>query len=219
MRTEVSRLQNRLGTTMVYVTHDQTEAMTLGDRVAVMRAGRIQQVGSPTELYEKPANVFVAGFIGSPAMNFVPVGVSDGLLHTPLGDVAADARTRNALAGVDAGRTLLLGVRPEHFEDAALVGADRAREGLRFSATVDVLESLGSDKFAYFSFEGEKAATAELDELARDSGAADVPGGGAQLVARLDAASRVREGDKADLWVDTAKAHLFDPETGAGLTV
>jgi multiple sugar transport system ATP-binding protein len=221
MRTEVSRLQNRLGTTTVYVTHDQTEAMTLGDRVAVMRSGRIQQVGPPTELYKKPANVFVAGFIGSPAMNFVPAEVADGLLRTPFGDMTPDARTRNALAGVETGRTLLLGVRPEHFEDAALAGASRAHHGLRFSVTVDVLESLGSDTFAYFSFTGESAVTAklaELDELARDSGAADVPGGGTRLVARLDAASGAREGKKADLWVDTTKTHLFDPATGASLT-
>jgi multiple sugar transport system ATP-binding protein len=223
MRTEVSRLQNRLGTTTVYVTHDQTEAMTLGDRVAVMRAGRIQQVGTPGELYDRPATIFVAGFIGSPAMNFFPVTYADGVLHTPLGDITPDARQRRAIeAGGtgEAGRTFILGVRPEHFEDAAFIPASVGR-GLRLSTTVDVLESLGSDKYAYFTVQTDQAAgAADLDELARDSGTADVPGGGAgQVVARLEAASAIREGEKADLWVDTDKLHLFDPESGRNLTL
>src|ERR1035441_9653077 len=121
MRTEVSRIQRRLGTTMVYVTHDQTEAMTLGDRVAVMRNGKLQQVGSPQELYERPDNLFVAGFIGSPAMNFIPATVDDGTLHTPLGDMPLTDRLRRALGRAHAPRELIVGVRPESFEAAALV--------------------------------------------------------------------------------------------------
>ena len=220
-RTEISRLQNRLGTTTVYVTHDQTEAMTLGDRVVVMRAGRIQQVGTPAALYAHPANIFVAGFIGSPAMNFVPVKYSENVLHSPFGDVTPDDRSRRGLEGSAAGRELILGVRPEHFEDAALVPADSAARGLRFSTTIDVLESLGSDQFVYFLVEGAGAAgagVADLEELARDAGTHDVSGARSQVVGRLDAASRIREGERADLWLDTSKIHLFDPASGASLT-
>ncbi len=222
MRTQVSRLQNRLGTTTVYVTHDQTEAMTLGDRVAVMRAGRIQQVGTPGELYDRPATIFVAGFIGSPAMNFLPVTFADGVLHTPLGDITPDARQRRAVEAGGTDGTFILGMRPEYFEDAAFIPASAGGEhGLRLTATVDVLESLGSDKYAYFTVRTDRAAAAaDLDELARDSGTADVPGAAAgQVVARLDAASAIREGEKADLWVDTDKLHLFDPESGRNLTL
>src|SRR5215831_15743683 len=118
-RTQVSRLQKRLGTTMVYVTHDQTEAMTLGDRVAVMRLGTIQQVASPQELYDRPANLFVAGFIGSPAMNFLPGTVEDGKMRTPLGDIPLHDRLRQALERAKAPRDLIVGIRPENFEDAA----------------------------------------------------------------------------------------------------
>ncbi len=218
-RTEVSRLQNRLGTTMVYVTHDQTEALTLGDRVAVMRSGRVQQFASPEELYDRPKNIFVAGFIGSPAMNFMPVTFEGGRLRTAFGDISPSPAVVSKLAGSADGRSLILGIRPEHFEDAALVtGAEKA-DGVTFPTTVDVLESLGADKFAYFTFGGEVARHAELEELARDAGAADAAGGGDQVVARLDAASGAREGEKIDLWVDTAKMYIFDPDTGANLAV
>src|SRR4051812_4097370 len=121
MRTQVSRLQKQLGTTTVYVTHDQTEAMTLGDRVAVMRGGYIQQVGDPQTLYDRPVNLFVAGFIGSPAMNFLAATVEENKLRTALGDLPIGGRTRAALSGADAPRQLILGIRPEHFEDARLV--------------------------------------------------------------------------------------------------
>ncbi|CAI7979432.1 Trehalose import ATP-binding protein SugC [Frankia sp. Hr75.2] len=220
MRTEVSRIQNRLGTTMVYVTHDQTEAMTLGDRVAVLRSGRIQQVGTPTELYSRPATVFVAGFIGSPAMNFVPATVEEGELRTPLGAIVPDERQRRLLDGWTGAaadrRSLIVGARPEHFEDAALEQA-KDRPGLRFTVTVDVLERLGSDSFAYFTLAGGQARTADLEELAHDAGTVELSGKAEQVVARLDAASRIREGEKAELWLNVHQLHLFDPDTGRNL--
>ena len=218
MRTTVVRLQNQLGTTTVYVTHDQTEAMTLGDRVAVMRAGVIQQVGSPEELYQRPRNLFVAGFIGSPAMNFLPGGLEDGRLRTALGDVQLPSEVAAKVRQAGAGRDLIVGIRPEHFEDAALVEGRRAA-GLTFKATVDVLESLGADKYAYFRLQGGRATAQELEELAADAGTGDAPGGSDQVVARLDPASQAREGRQLELWFDPAKLYLFNPGNGAHLTL
>jgi multiple sugar transport system ATP-binding protein len=218
MRTTVSRLQNQLGTTMVYVTHDQTEAMTLGDRVAVMRTGVIQQVGTPQELYEQPRNLFVAGFIGSPSMNFLPCTLEEGHLRTPLGDLTLPTEIRAKVERSGTGRSVIMGLRPEHFKDAALVG-DQNAEGLTFSATIDVLEWLGSDTYAYFHVPGTRVTARDLEELAADAGAADVPGATEQIVARLDTASRAREGHKLELWFDPRKLHLFNPDTGAHLTL
>ena len=218
MRTEVSRLQKRLATTTVYVTHDQTEAMTLGDRVAVMRSGVLQQVGPPQELYNDPANLFVAGFIGSPAMNFMPARVEQGKLRTKLGDIELSDEMRRALEQRAGDRDVILGVRPESFEDAALVPADVQAHGVTFSVSVDVLESMGSDVFAYFTLEGGPAQSAELEELARDSGRADTGSDADQIVARLDAETKVREGESAKLWADTRAIHVFDPSTGENLT-
>ena len=217
MRTTVARLQNQLGTTTVYVTHDQTEAMTLGDRVAVMRAGVIQQVGAPEELYQRPRNLFVAGFIGSPAMNFLPGTLEDGRLRTPLGDVVVPAEMRAKLQRAGAGRDLIVGIRPEHFEDAALVDG-RLADGLTFTAVVEVLESRGADKFADFRVEGARAPAQELEALAADAGTGDAPGSD-QVVARLDPASRAREGQQLRLWFDPGKLHLFNPGNGAHLTL
>jgi multiple sugar transport system ATP-binding protein len=219
MRTTVSRIQNRLETTMVYVTHDQTEAMTLGDRVAVMRGGVIQQVATPEELYQRPANLFVAGFIGSPAMNFLPVHLDDGRLRTPMGDLPLPAEVRAKLQQAGAGRDLIAGIRPEHLKDAALVGADQRAQGLTFSVVVEVLEWLGAEELAYFRVQGARASARELEELATDSGSTDVPQTGDQLVARLDPASRAREGEKLELWVDPHRAQLFNPQNGAHLTL
>ena len=218
MRTEVSRLQKRLATTTVYVTHDQTEAMTLGDRVAVMRSGVLQQVGPPQELYNDPANLFVAGFIGSPAMNFMPAKVEQGKLRTKLGDIELSDEMRRALEQRAGDRDVILGVRPESFEDAALVPADVQAHGVTFSVSVDVLESMGSDVFAYFTLEGGPAQSAELEELARDSGRADTGSDTDQIVARLDAETTIREGENAKMWADTRAIHVFDPSTGENLT-
>ena len=212
MRTEVSRIQQRLGTTTVYVTHDQTEAMTLGDRVAVMRGGVLQQVGSPRELYDDPVNLFVAGFIGSPAMNFMPAQVAGGRVTLPVGDVQAPE------GHGDAG-SVIAGIRPEHFEDAKLVGDSRDR-GATFTTKVELLESMGSELYAYFSVESEALESEDLRELAEDAGTAEVPGGGGegQLVARLDAASEAREGEEIELWLDASRIHLFDPKSGKSLS-
>jgi multiple sugar transport system ATP-binding protein len=218
-RTEVSRLQRRLGTTMVYVTHDQTEAMTLGDRVAVMRAGQLQQFATPKELYDSPLNLFVAGFMGSPAMNFLPGTVEEGKLRTPLGDLPLTNQLRQELDKAGAPRDLIVGIRPENFEDASLVSADARPHGITFPATVDVLESLGSDVFVHFTKNLERGVdSAELRELAQDSGRAN-PDGGDEIVARLDAATHVREGDDVQLWADVRSLHVFDPATGRNLAL
>ncbi|WPW22633.1 ABC transporter ATP-binding protein [Streptomyces sp. HNS054] len=216
MRTQISRIQRRLGTTTVYVTHDQTEAMTLGDRVVVMRQGLVQQVGTPAELYDMPRNLFVAGFIGSPAMNFVQASLTPDTLRTPLGDLPLDDRMRRELERRDAPREVIVGLRPEAFEDASLA---RDTGGPAVTVTVDVLESLGSDAYVHFSAEGGPVSTAELEELASDSGLADTgAGANQQIVARLDAATRAREGQPIELRVDLGKAHVFDPSNGTNLT-
>jgi multiple sugar transport system ATP-binding protein len=215
MRTEVSRLQADLGTTTVYVTHDQTEAMTLGDRVAVMRAGVLQQVGSPAELYADPTNLFVAGFIGSPAMNFMTATLEGGRVKLPFGEVALEGDLRDKV-GSRSGR-VIAGIRPESFEDSHLVG-DAKDRGTTFRAKIDLVESMGSEQYAYFRLEGQTVESDELRELAEDAGTTEVPSSGeGTVVARLDAASKVRRGEEAELWVDSTKLHLFDPETGQSL--
>src|SRR3954453_15506309 len=153
MRTEVARIQSRLGTTTVYVTHDQTEAMTLGDRVAVMRAGVLQQVGAPAELYGNPVNLFVAGFIGSPAMNFMPGRLDGETVHLPMGDVRLAGDARERAAGARSGQHVIAGIRPESFEDASLVSGDVRDRGFSFRTKIDLVESLGAEKYAYFQVE------------------------------------------------------------------
>jgi multiple sugar transport system ATP-binding protein len=219
-RTEVSRLQRRLGTTMVYVTHDQVEALTLGDRVAVMRTGVLQQVASPKELYERPVNLFVAGFIGSPSMNFMSATLEEGMLRTSLGDFRISDRMRREVERSGTGRDVIVGLRPENFEDAALVSADNRPSGITFHANIDVLESLGSDVFVYFTRElGHGVSSAELEELAQDSGRAEAGASGETVVARLDAATRISEGHDAELWVDARAIHVFDPASGRNLSL
>jgi multiple sugar transport system ATP-binding protein len=222
MRTEVSRLQKRLGTTTVYVTHDQTEAMTLGDRVAVMRNGILQQVGAPQELYANPLNLFVAGFIGSPAMNFLPATLEEGHLRTRLGDLPLADEVRRAAESEGTERDVIVGIRPEDFEDAAIVSTDNRSHGITFRATIDVVESMGSDVFVYFTVEGEEPGTldsAELAELAEDSGRAETGSSSDEVVARLDSASTVKEGAQAELWADGRHLHVFDPASGKNLAI
>jgi multiple sugar transport system ATP-binding protein len=218
MRTEIARIQNQLETTTIYVTHDQTEAMTLGDRIAVMRTGELQQVGSPAELYGHPNNLFVAGFIGSPSMNFLPGEIDGEDVSLPIGSVRIPEELRRRLtAGPGGGRRgVIAGLRPEHFQDASLVSD--ASNGTSFKAKIDVLESMGSEYYAYFEVAAERVSSRELEELAQDAGAADVPSSDRnQLVARLDAASRVRQGEEATLWFDARRLQLFDADSGRSL--
>ena len=218
MRTSVSKIQKQLGTTTLYVTHDQTEAMTLGDRVVVLRAGYVQQIGSPQFLYDNPANLFVAGFIGSPSMNFVPATLENGELRSSLGTTPLSDRVRRLAEAADAPRDVIVGIRPENFEDVSLVDPAQRSGGATFTAHIDVLESMGSEKFAHFTVEGEVATAAELAELAADSGSADVPGAESQIVARLSAASSAAENADLEVWYDADKIKLFDPSNGKNLT-
>ncbi|MCZ4276065.1 sn-glycerol-3-phosphate ABC transporter ATP-binding protein UgpC [Rhodococcus sp. BGS-1C] len=216
-RAEISRLQKRLGTTTVYVTHDQTEAMTLGDRVVVLRGGFVQQIGSPQELYEKPRNLFVAGFIGSPSMNFVPGTLTADGVATELGTFTLPRERRAMIAQKNPGKDVVVGIRPEHFEDAALIDSYQKINGATFTAKVDVMESMGSDKYVYFESKGDKVQSAELQELAAEAGLGD--SGGAQVVARLAAESAAVEGSTVELWLDPAKISVFDQSSGANLTL
>jgi multiple sugar transport system ATP-binding protein len=212
MRTEISRMQRRLGTTTVYVTHDQTEALTLGDRIAVLRKGLLQQVGTPQDLYEQPANLFVAGFIGSPPMNFLPARVKDGALHTPFGELPMPAGLEDKVHGKE---LLLVGIRPDHFDDASLVGEDKLASGVVFEATVDVTEWLGNELYAYVPYEAPPEVHKQLADLARELDSESLHD---QLVAALDASSDVREGEQARLWFDPRRMHVFDPASGDNLT-
>jgi multiple sugar transport system ATP-binding protein len=211
MRTEISRLQKRLGITTVYVTHDQTEAMTLGDRVAVLKRGLLQQLATPRELYENPGNLFVAGFIGSPPMNFLPVTVEGTTAKLPFGDLELPAEKAKAAQG----RGLLIaGIRPGDFEDAALK-TDRG-SGSTFRAQIEVTEWLGDETYAYIPYEAPQEVADHLRELERDL---DSEGLHTQLVVALDGASRIKAGEEAEIWVDSSKVHLFDPAIGENLTL
>ncbi|SHF67543.1 carbohydrate ABC transporter ATP-binding protein, CUT1 family [Jatrophihabitans endophyticus] len=212
MRTEIARLQRRLGITTVYVTHDQTEAMTLGDRVAVLRRGVLQQVASPRELYEQPVNLFVAGFIGSPPMNFLPATVGDGVLEMPFTQIPTP---EPVAAAKSKGDLVIVGIRPEAFEDVALVEDHQRSRGITFTAPVDVTEWLGNEKYAYLPFEPHPEVQAALNELDREL---DGEAMRTQLVVSLDGASKVRQGDEAQLWFDPASAHVFDAQSGQNLT-
>jgi multiple sugar transport system ATP-binding protein len=212
MRTEISRLQRRLGITTVYVTHDQTEAMTLGDRVAVLRKGLLQQVATPRELYERPDNLFVAGFIGSPPMNFVPAAVEDGAVSLPFARVELPRQISERIAGKE---TLIAGIRPEHFEDAKLVDEAERDDGVTFQSEVDVTEWLGNELFAYIPFGAPKDVTDRLKSLARELDSESLR---TQLVASIDTASHIQKGETAELWFDASRMHLFDPSSGENLT-
>jgi multiple sugar transport system ATP-binding protein len=213
MRTEIARLQKRLGITTVYVTHDQTEAMTLGDRVAVMKRGILQQLATPRELYEQPVNLFVAGFIGSPPMNFLPATVEGNQVTLPFGTF----RIPDSKAERTAGKGLLMaGVRPEHFEDVSVIESGKDVSGKTFQARIDVREWLGDQQYAYVPYEAEANVQEQLRELARESDSDSLR---TQLVVSLDSTSQVKEDDDATLFIDTDKMHLFDPGSGDNLTV
>jgi multiple sugar transport system ATP-binding protein len=220
MRTEVSRIQQRLETTTVYVTHDQTEAMTLGDRVAVMRGGIIQQVDTPRKLYERPENLFVGGFIGSPSMNFLAARLEGDTIKLPFGETPIPDELRGRLKGDGKARDVIAGVRPEHFEDSDV---EPDRPGLRFTAPISVVESMGSELYAYFDVEHGHVESADLNELAADAHMEDLPQHGTgdtqQVVARLSAASSAKPNARVNLVLDTTYLQLFDPQGGKSLTV
>jgi multiple sugar transport system ATP-binding protein len=212
VRTEIARIQSRLEMTTVYVTHDQVEAMTLGDRVAVLRKGVLQQLDSPRKLYESPVNLFVAGFIGSPAMNFMPASVEGSTLRLPVADVAI---TDDLAEDIAEHEIVIAGIRPEHFEVAEKVPEDRRGDGVLFSAHIDVLEWLGSEQFAYIPFDAPPEVAEPLAELAAELDTEQIR---TQLVVGLDAESEIRVGQEAELWLDVSRMHIFDPRTGDNLT-
>ena len=198
MRTEIARLQRRLGITTVYVTHDQTEAMTLGDRVAVLKRGILQQLATPRELYTNPVNLFVAGFIGSPPMNFLPATVEGNSVKLPFGTVTIPEEKAKKAQGKG---LLIAGIRPEHFEDAAVMDSTK-HTGSTFREKVDVVEWLGNEAYAYIPFEAPPEVQEQLLQLERDL---DGEALRTQLVISLDGASRIKEGDEAELWVDSSQ--------------
>ena len=226
MRAEISGLQKDLGVTTIYVTHDQVEAMTMGDRVAVMRKGELQQVAPPQELYDRPVNLFVGGFIGSPAMNMV-----EATLAQQNGSLVADLGTQTVGLGEEtlaahpalrgyAGKTLILGIWPEDLEDAAL--ASEATPHSRLRGQVKLREALGAEIMVHFTVDAKQAVTEHVLELAEDIDEAAVQNleerpGEATMIGRFGARSRVREGDALDVAVDTRNLHFFDPETGSGI--
>jgi multiple sugar transport system ATP-binding protein len=227
MRAEIAKLQRDLGVTTLYVTHDQVEAMTMGDRVAVMRKGELQQVASPQELYDRPLNLFVGGFIGSPAMNVVEATLERqngglaaklGSQRITLGDEVLKARPALRRFG---DRPVILGIRPEDLEDASI--ASDTPEDRQLTGEVLLREALGSEIMVHFAIDATPATTDEMKELAKDAGAegleagAMATGGGTVMVGRFGARSRVREGEKARVAVDTSALHFFDPETGLGI--
>lgn len=217
MRGEIAQLQRRLGTTTVYVTHDQTEAMTLGDRVLVMYGGIAQQIGTPEELYERPANLFVAGFIGSPAMNFFPARLTAIGLTLPFGEVTLAPEVQGVIAAHPKPENVIVGVRPEHIQDAALIDAYQRIRALTFQVKVNLVESLGADKYLYFTTESPAVHSVQLDELAEVEGESALHEN--QFVARVPAESKVAIGQSVELAFDTARLAVFDADSGANLTI
>jgi multiple sugar transport system ATP-binding protein len=226
MRGDIKKLQRELDVTTIYVTHDQIEAMTMGHRVAVMRKGRLQQVAPPEELYRHPVNVFVAGFIGSPAMNMLEATVErhNGALRVTAGEthIDLDGEPASARPGLVAyeNRPIVLGIRPEHLEDAAF--ADTARP--RLHGHSELREALGSETLVHFTVAARQAVTDEVRELAQDVGddrtldeLASGPPTTTTLVGRFDSRTRIREGDRIEVSVDHEELHFFDPDSGLAI--
>jgi multiple sugar transport system ATP-binding protein len=213
MRSEIARLQSRLGTTTVYVTHDQTEAMTLGDRVVVLLGGVAQQIGSPEELYNRPANLFVAGFIGSPAMNFFPATLTDVGVRIPMGEIMLTQEVHDLLAQHKRPNNVIVGIRPEHLEDAELIDTYQRIRALTFEVNADVVESLGAEKYVHFKIEGAGARSAQLEAAAETEVAEN------EFVARVSTESKVTHGQTMRLAFDTSKIAIFDADSGVNLTI
>jgi multiple sugar transport system ATP-binding protein len=226
-RAEIAKLQSDLGVTTIYVTHDQIEAMTMGDRVAVMRKGELQQVDEPQTLYDRPVNLFVGGFIGSPAMNMLDATIENGgsALRAKIGEqhIALGVETlesRPALKNY-VGKPVIIGIRPEDLEDAALESgapSDRILVG-----RLELREALGSEIMAHFAIKAAHAETDEMKELAADVGAPDttpqigVREDEAVVVGRFGARSQVKAGEEVRAVVDTRALHFFDPQSGNGI--
>jgi multiple sugar transport system ATP-binding protein len=224
MRAEIAALQRDLGVTTIYVTHDQVEAMTMGDRVAVMRKGELQQVADPQTLYDRPLNLFVGGFIGSPAMNMLEAVLErrNGGLSAKVGSqsISLDGETMTQRPGLKEyeGRDVVLGVRPEDLEDLSL--ASGTPDGHKLQGKVQLTEALGSEIMVHFTIDAQHAVTEEMRELAEDTGddrALEHKDEEATLVGRFGARSRVRVGDDVSVAVDTRALHFFDPQTGLGI--
>ena len=226
MRADIKRIQSNLGVTTIYVTHDQVEAMTMGDRVAVMRRGALQQVAPPEDLYHRPLNAFVGGFIGSPAMNMLEATLErrTGVLELVLGKARIEfgervLAARPALASYE-NRPIVLGIRPESLEDAALAGG----ESPRLRGRAELREALGSEVLVHFSVDARPAVTDDVRELAEDVGddraIAELATGApatAMLVGRFDPHTRVREGDAIEVAIDVSALHFFDASTGLAI--
>jgi multiple sugar transport system ATP-binding protein len=223
MRAEIAKLQKDLATTTIYVTHDQVEAMTMGDRVAVMRKGELQQVDAPQQLYDRPVNLFVGGFIGSPAMNIV-----EAKLESSNGDLTAVAGSQRIRLGEETlsqrpglkayeGRQVVLGIRPEDLEDVALERDTPSDQTIK--GKVELREALGSEIMVHFKTDATPAMTEDVRELRKDAGTQDVPieEGGAIMVGRFGARSRVNMDEEINVAVDTRALHFFDPDTGLGI--
>jgi multiple sugar transport system ATP-binding protein len=226
MRAEIARLQRDLGTTTIYVTHDQVEAMTMGDRVAVMRKGELQQVAPPQELYDRPVNLFVGGFIGSPAMNILEATLerANGGMAVVFGEQSVDlgegCLTKRPGLGEFEGRKVIVGIRPEDLEDAALQDVPENR---RLRGNVVLREALGAEIMVHFTMQATPAQTEDVRELVRDIGDeramqdVEQKQTEATIVGRFDPHTGVREGEAAEVAVASEALHFFDPETGAGI--
>jgi multiple sugar transport system ATP-binding protein len=225
MRAEIARIQRDLAVTTIYVTHDQVEAMTMGDRVAVMRGGHLQQVASPQTLYDRPVNLFVAEFIGSPAMNLIrsEVSAANGRTSLRLGEheVAVPERVLAARRGIAryAGRQVVLGIRPEDLEDASLARAGSSSAVV--DVEVDIREDMGAEVFVHFAVPGEPVETREVLEAMEEEDVAEAvrqrARRGVPFIARLDRETAAKEGERLRLAVTSDRLHFFDPESGLAI--
>ena len=219
MRAELGQLHTQLETTTLYVTHDQVEAMTMGDRVAVIRKGELQQIDTPREIYLYPKNIFVAGFIGSPSMNFVyaDVKVSGNAVELSFENetIKCSGDAVNKLKNVD-GKQIVLGIRPEAFEDSVYAKDSEYTESI--SIKVTLLEQLGSDSYIHFYKDIKPVQTEAIEEILADEGEdISVLGDETKFIARINPNSTVKEGEEINLSIDPSKLHFFDPESGNAL--
>jgi multiple sugar transport system ATP-binding protein len=226
MRAEIAEVQRRVGVATFYVTHDQTEAMTMGDRVAVMRSGVLQQCDRPQTLYDDPDNLFVAAFIGSPSMNLYEGVLSPDADAVRLGEqtlrIPAHVQQARPCLGEFRGQEVIVGVRPDHLADAAL--ADRPLDGATLEGQVQLVEALGSELMVHFHIQAARIHSGDVAAASADAEArSELDSGGAELsihaagVARIDSRSQIRTGDVARFAVETERLYFFDPATGAAI--